>query len=258
MDQKTKLDITDIYDDGVLRISALVGTTSRLVVSFSGIGADPKARPKEQFIASASQNGLNHVLFVMDSSRSWFNRVGITEKVVEVIAVYQREFQTEETKAVGDSMGGFCAMILPSMTAVSAVFATAPQFSIDPEVVPNETRWRAERAALGPVRYSKVDEYLQSGTLYVVVHGDAERERMQRELFPKAHNIWHFVCADSGHSIASRMRRDNVLGPVLDATFARKAKKIARLLSGNEWSKRSGGNFDVTAAAPALILRAGE
>ncbi len=241
MDQKTKLEITDLYDDGVLRISALVGTSSRLVVSFSGIGADPKVRPMEEFIASASQNGLNHVLFVMDSSRSWFNRVGIAEKTAEVIAVYQREFQTDETKAIGDSMGGFCAMILPSLTSVSAVFASAPQFSIDPPVVPNETRWKAERAVVEQVRYSKVDEYLQSGTLYVVVHGDAERERMQRELFPKAHNFWHFVCADSGHSVASRMRRENLLGAVIDATFERKAKKVARLLSGESWRKRSGG-----------------
>ncbi len=258
VDSPGRLEIEEVYDDGVLRITAIAGTSSRLVVSFSGIGSDPSKRPQEEFVATASKNGLHHVLFVMDSSRSWFNRPGAAEKVVQVVSVYQKMFAITETKTIGDSMGGFCAMVLPSLTEVSAVFATAPQFSVDPAVVPEETRWKAERAALSAVRFGTVQDFLQSGTLYVVGHGGAPREAVQRDRFPQAHNLWHFVCDDSGHSIAARMRRESLLQPVVDATFERKAQKVARLLSGPEWTKRSGGKFDAEVATTPLVLSAGE
>jgi tetratricopeptide (TPR) repeat protein len=69
--------------------------------------------------------------------------------VASVTAAYPRVF------TYGSSMGGYAALRFARAVGAATAIAISPQFSLDPRVVPFETRWQADLAAItfreGPV-----------------------------------------------------------------------------------------------------------
>ena len=175
MDQRVDIQMRIATEDH--EVAYMRGTGNRLVVSLGGVGTKPNEMPPFEFVGTASQGGENHVILVTERARTWMNSPDLPEAIVKEIETVVAREAIDEVVALGNSMGGFMALVLPTLTRVDTVVALSPQFSMHPKVVPEETRWQKWRRRFPTYRHRQVPAP-QDGTRYVVLHGDTPAQRI--------------------------------------------------------------------------------
>jgi len=213
-----------LVDDDRLLITRRLGTSGRSVVSFSGVGLRMGGLPemqREEFGRSAGEAGDPTVVFVIDRTRSWYNRV--FDQVVDVLRADLRG--GGEIATLGNSMGGFAAFrMAQALPNCSRAIAFSPQYAVNPRHMPRqEKRWEQHRAAIimHHIAHALEAETARpdtSGTSYWAFFGinklpDLAHMAAFRALgLPNA----HAVCLDEcGHDVAAIMRKAGALGPLL-------------------------------------------
>jgi len=122
-----------------------------LVVAFGGInhGIGVGAPPFE-FLRSLSAQGCDTV-FLRDASQAWY-QLGIDGVAADVLGLAhwlrQRRRGYKRTVAVGNSMGGYAALLLGSLAELDITIAFSPQTTIA----------AADRTALGDRRWQPLIE----------------------------------------------------------------------------------------------------
>ncbi|MFK7940171.1 MAG: hypothetical protein AB8B82_12385 [Roseovarius sp.] len=209
------LPIFDVLEEGALRIRYMPGSGDTLVVSFSGVGQQRDAEPELEFVGNASDGGKNHVLFVTDESRCWLNTPGMAERVVHAIEQTQLEFDIKRVVGLGNSMGGSMALIISRMFAFDAVLAIVPQFSVDPEIVPDERRWKYFRNQITEFRFPKVSDLRPEHTEYFIVHGGHFKEHPHVLRFEEQRGVGHYVLPERGHRMALQLKAEDTLDTLI-------------------------------------------
>ncbi|MEC8574062.1 MAG: alpha/beta hydrolase, partial [Pseudomonadota bacterium] len=139
----------------------------------------------------------------------------------------------DEVVALGNSMGGFMALVLPTLTRVDTVVALSPQFSMHPKVVPEETRWQKWRRRFPTYRFRQVPAP-QDGTRYLVLHGDTPEERIHWARFPLAPQTFnHFILRGQSHDLVGKLKKIDIMGPLLQRAMDAKTRQVRRLLEGH-------------------------
>ncbi|HBQ36571.1 MAG TPA: hypothetical protein DD729_07020 [Rhodobacteraceae bacterium] len=136
-------------------------------------------------------------------------------------------------------MGGFSALIMPFYMPVRAVAAFSPQFSISPEVVPDEKRWEIYRDRISEIKIPSIKEFLADQTEYYVFHGRHPREAPQREPFPRKANLHHFIMRNTVHNTSQRLKQFGLLSDVIQAAFSRDTPRVTDLLGQALGKKRA-------------------
>jgi pimeloyl-ACP methyl ester carboxylesterase len=226
----TPLDIQLIRDTEVLRAWRYVGQSRRLVVCFSGLGKDQSQPPGYEFSAIATGGGEDHVLYIADPNRSWLNQPGLVDEIVALIDEVKAEAGVTQVVALGHSMGGFSACVLPHFTPVDYVLALSPQVSVHPDIVPDDPRWMTHRAAIDNIDITDVASYLMPDTYYVVVYGRHGREAPQRDRFPNPDHLSLFVMPLTNHNTAARLKGLGLLTDLRDLVFDGRIEEAADLL----------------------------
>lgn len=225
--------ITPVRDDDGLRVWRHVGTSDRLVVCFSGVGSDPDQPPPLEFAKSATNLGRDHVLYIADPQRTWMNGPGLIEEIVSVVQGEVRQTGARDVFTLGNSMGGFAALVLGAFLPVRVALALSPQLSVDPAIVPEETRWRRWRDRIGAFRIPHaLDATEGSATRHYVLFGSMRREAVQRDLLRPAANIVPFVLRGVGHDSALRLREAGILDEVVQLAFGGRTRALLRTLRG--------------------------
>lgn len=219
-----------IRSDDQLVVHALQGRSERLVISFAGVGSDRNQTPPREFYRAASEEGENNVLFVSDRTRSWLNGPGIAEAIVALIEGFRAARSITEVVALGNSMGGFAAIRLAELTQVDTVIALSPQFSANPETVPEETRWKLYRNRITDWPHPTVGALDREETMYFLFHGDAPEEAAHWSRFPWHGGLHHFIFAGQDHNVARQMKSAHVFKPVIQAAMQRKPRRVRKLL----------------------------
>jgi pimeloyl-ACP methyl ester carboxylesterase len=207
-----------IVDDLVLRIAVTHGDTDVAVVSFSGIEQELGQVPREEFVNTLAGSRHSH-FFVVDKQRSWYNATA--PAILSTLGPRLRDFGKVVT--IGNSMGGFGAIYFASrLPNCRTAIAFVPQFSVDPEIVPGETRWKEHRVRLSawPVRHAMVDATSEVA-FHIFFGGNDQRDQAHLALF-KAHSTLGtsiFSLPDAAHGVAKYLRQRNLLRPVLDAAI---------------------------------------
>jgi len=210
--------------------SALAGETSRLIVSFSGVGKHSTERPALEFTGTASFKGQNHALFIGDEDRTWMTAPGMAENIVALIEDYVKTHGITEVVTLGNSMGGFMALRIAELTRVDTAIAFAPQFSVDTKVMPEENRWRLylDKITDWPIR--DIGALQAPDTQYFVFHGDAREEAQHWLRFPQGKNIHHFIVAGESHGVAGLLRNRSALGRVINTAANQKPRQVRLVL----------------------------
>lgn len=206
------------------------GSSDRLVVCFSGVGTERHEAPPFELINSATVGGRHSALFVSDPTRSWLNAPKLLESILEQVKLAQRMFGTNKTVAIGNSMGGFMALELARHVELAAVLALAPQFSVDPEVVPDETRWRYFRRRIASFDVPCIEKLPQDRGIYYVVHGGTADEHMHWHRFPAQTNLKHFVMPRRNHNLARVIRARGMLGQVVQEAVENRSALLGKTL----------------------------
>lgn len=123
--------------------------SKKLYIIFGGLKAGVGMPPFE--FVKAANILTEHKIFVRDFSQAWYHRglPGISNNLTET-SDYLRErintYKPEETVLIGNSMGGFAAILFASMLSNCRAIAISPQtyLGIGKRLVNRERRWRSE------------------------------------------------------------------------------------------------------------------
>ena len=211
--------IADHYEDDVLQLRYMPGRSARLVIAITGVGHNMGAEQTEEFVASASANGENHVLFVIDRKRSWFTQPGVIERTCAETQTLMAKIGCEAVSTLGNSMGGYGAILLGKYLPVSACVAFAPQYSMNRLIV-FERRWRKHRPNIRRAPVWGLNAALSERTRYLIVYGDDPQDLKHQRKFRTADNLTMAVLPGGGHSPAARLKELGQLQAVLTCGLA--------------------------------------
>lgn len=227
-----------LRDDAGLRLWRMAGETQRLVVCFSGVGADPALPPPPEWQRLAAVEPRDHLLFIADPGRTWLNRAGLIEEIVDAIEAEVDHTGATQVCTLGHSMGGFAALVIPAYTHVDVAVAMSPQYAADPAVVPTESRWADYRAAIPVYRVSNAGDHIVAGCQYYVFFGRHPREAVQRDLAAAHENLELYVMPGTHHNTPQRMKAAGVLDLVIHACFAGKQRVLNKTMGKTLQARR--------------------
>lgn len=225
--------INTVHEDDALLVRSAFGAygkVRRLVVAFTGIGHGFGGIQQEEFVGTASGGGENHAVFVTDRRRSWFSRPGMFERIVQTIQTLARYHGTDDIVTIGNSMGGFGALIFADALRARVAIAFVPQASMDPAVV-HEPRWSAHREQIDAANHRTVSRSEDSTCLRFVIVGAGERRDLRHaNLIAKATGAHVFRIAESGHDTAAHLKRLGFLKDLITEMMNGDVRATRRLL----------------------------
>lgn len=239
--------------DPPLVLSYVPGTSETLVISLAGVGRGRKKQPAVEFFQLAYQGGENHVLFVSDASRSWMNGPGIADSIIETIEEVVKQTGVKRVVAVGNSMGGTMALILPYLTRIDEVLAFVPQFSAKQERVPEEERWKVFRNKISQWPFEAIETLPTDRCVVTILHGGTEDELIHMRRFPKDPNAKHFVLPQMDHRLAYRLHQSGKLERIVSTAIAKKPWKCRRAIEAAGGLRRE--DFEVREAAGEFAIK---
>ncbi len=234
-----------VHEDAALRIAVLEGDPRRLVVVFTGLGQGMGPVRLAEFEASSSGEGRNTVIFVADKRSTWYEAPGLADRVRSELARLIAAMAPERTLFVGNSMGGYGAILFSAALAPQTVLAFGPQWSLRPGAVPGETRWRRAAERVGEIRTASLADSFAPSTDYILLHGLAGADRAQAAMFPEGQRIRHYLVPGRDHDTGQALKQAGLLPGLVRAALAGRMARVDRLI------RRAGGLPRAEAAPPA-------
>jgi hypothetical protein len=208
-----------LYEDEFLRVQAkLNDRADRTVLCFTGIGKAISGDTVQMVEFYRASTADANAVFIIDKTRSWGNRIDFDRLITALTPLTAgRRLYT-----IGNSMGGFLAILMSSFLDVRCTVAFVPQFSVDAEVMPEETRWEVYRSQIARYRYPSLDGHFNASAKYYLFHSGKEKDRNHWEKMPSAPNVKQFVFRDFGHGAAKRLKVMGLLDTVIGQCFEEK------------------------------------
>lgn len=233
----------DIVNDEELVLRWIAGTSSTLVVSFTGALNNPDGTPNLEFGRVGSQAMRNHVLFVTDMGKSYYSSAALRRRIDKLVMEFIRGHAITEVHTIGNSMGGYGAILFSEMWGCKTVSAFVPAISLGPEIV-DDPVWDELRPCLGPERVMSVASCFERrlNTKYYIVFSDGTADdRRQLKRVPHGPNVETFVYRGVGHTVANKLKQDELIRPVATSMIKGETEKVRQLLLANPMIDRVEG-----------------
>ncbi len=206
-----------IHEDTYLKISVRQATSGNesgaVLLSFTGIGhgmGGINVQKPEFFGAGRS---FDNTIFISDKTRSWANSLDF-DLIARCIAPY---VGNRHLHAIGNSMGGFNSIIASHFLPIAKVIAFAPQFSVNPLVVPWEKRWKKYVSNITDFRFDTVEPCMNDRTTYYIFSGGEGDDYRHACLFPVRHNVHHYSFKGIFHDVGKELKEKGALTGVIHA-----------------------------------------
>jgi len=228
-----KIEVQTLVSDEELMIRWMPGSTSSLVLAFSGVRHGLGGLPMDEFAGTASDGSTAHVLFISDMLRSWYSRPGLVARIAAAARSFCAQQDIDRISIIGNSMGGYGAILFSQLLPVSAVAAFGPQVSMHPEVI-REPRWRKFRPAFGPELLRSLEEPIlaSKAKIFVVFGGGDLLDRAQAALSPQSHNLFVHVVPRCDHNVVKNLKDQNLSKPLAQAMLQGNDEEVIRILKG--------------------------
>jgi len=166
----------------------------------------------EEFVRATSDSDT---FFIIDKQRTWGNNIDWDLLKEVVNAGSQNRFS-----AIGNSMGGFLAILSSCLFRVEIVVAFVPQFSVDKRVV-DERRFDEYVDKIDNFVYSSLSNCFKKETEYYCFFGVGGDDDKQLNLFPQSENLHKILFPESRfcHSVAQVLKDHGVLYEVISDCF---------------------------------------
>lgn len=187
------------------------GSGSDLIISFTGVGHQTGGVDLQT--PEFSRSGINNpIIYVIDKRRSWGNSLDWAE--LERIIKGMRHY--EQLVLIGNSMGGFLAVLSAKRLMADVVVAFAPQWSVSPNIVPFETRWMKYRKHIALFHYPSLKNCFPNRCRFYIFCGSNENDIRHLKMFPKdVKNLHLYQLFEGGHSVASSLKESGILYDVI-------------------------------------------
>ena len=218
--------IDTVFQDEDLTLRWLPGSERRMVVVFTGMKAGFGGQPLDEFAGSASRGGENNVLFVTDRKATWYAAPGLWQKVVKLVRYLRRSERIEEVVTLGNSMGGYGALLLPRDIRVKRAIAFSPQVTMDRDLLADH-RWPDVTAAYGALPERIVSDTF-GGTrtqYYLMASANCVEDAAHLALVPEMPRVHRWALPGARHNLAGGLKEAGLLGDVIDTIIrGRKAQ----------------------------------
>lgn len=165
-----------IYEDADVLIRTLQideDENESVLLSFTGIGhaMGPMNVQRPEFVATGIRMG--RVIFISDLNRTWGNALdfALIARILEPYTKDRRVF------AIGNSMGGFLSVLANNHIPIEVAISFSSQFSVSPEIVPEERRYLKYTDNITTFHYESLDGYFNDRTRYFMFFGDSDIEK---------------------------------------------------------------------------------
>ncbi|MAC81974.1 MAG: hypothetical protein CML66_28435 [Rhodobacteraceae bacterium] len=228
---RPEADLRIVLEDDALRVSHYRGDTDVAVVAFTGIGHGMGAIQQDEFVGSALGAERNHVISVIDKNRSWYSAPGIQKRIVETLEQLKTELGVRRVVCLGNSMGGFGALLFAERIGADTAAAFVPQYTMRLEF--GERRWDNFRDAMVNDNLDTLAKHLTGKTrAYAVFGADGLRDRMHvQRLKDNCIARVHEVAGCDHNTLTQVLKRQGVLSPLIAAMIAGDDAQVARLLA---------------------------
>ncbi len=227
------VELVDIPCDNRFRAAFHRGDSDLLAVCFSGVGQQRYEMPPFEMVNSATQNGQHSALFVSDMTRSWHNAAGFNDWVLGLIAELRADIGSGPTVALGNSMGGYSALMIAKQIELAACISITPQYSPNPDTMPHEKRWMFFRREIKNFAFDGVQHLPTDHCEFYVMHGGGPREHLHWRRFPQQENMTHFIMKGYGHNLAKRFKSKGILNLLIRNGLKQRTTKFKKLLTEN-------------------------
>jgi pimeloyl-ACP methyl ester carboxylesterase len=220
-----------IHRDGALAIAWLPGTSTRLVLVFLGITYRALSPARLEFRGIASDQGRNHVLFINDRRRSWYSWPGMRDRVAEVVRGFVLRQNIDEIWSIGNSMGGYGAILFRDRLPLSNVVAFVPQILMSERVIEGSV-WSANRPDItDAVERDLTPIMAASDTRYHLVYGDRDQDDPihldhLRQHLPDAAHVRIVIAPGQQHYVAKWLKDQGQLSRLVAALWAGDRQKL--------------------------------
>jgi hypothetical protein len=202
-----------IFENAHLAVLMISGQKNECIISFTGVG-HALGGIDLQTPEFTRSDGDETKVFIIDKQRSWGNNVN-WDQLDEIL---NPVIQGAKVTTLGNSMGGFLAILSARRLGADRTIAFVPQWSIDPEIVPGEDRWLDYRKNIQRVKYKDLSSAFDTPTKFSVFFGRDRRDAMHLQFFPtQKDNLDLFVLEDCSHDAASFLKERGQLYPVIKA-----------------------------------------
>ena len=201
--------------------------SATIIVTFTKYSKNP---PAALFATNfLDKNSFSFIAFQATSNHWW--HTSEMDKAIEETLPFLKEYNNVIT--YGASMGASGALLLSKALGANRVIAIAPQYSINPNIVPEEKRWDNEAAKIKKFTINPC-ELISEEAEKVIVYDPFERlDQIQAQYFSRLRNLSYLKISLSGHSPPGRMLETDVLSEFINILFAddlkiRKAEDLIR------------------------------
>lgn len=216
-----------LIDNDALKLSVVENPSDHVTLCFTGIGhryggIDVQS---EEFFKSS-----NHAtsVYIIDKQRSWGNNIDFGElrSVVNSIG------KGKTINAIGNSMGGFLAILATKFIDIKSALAFVPQYSVHKDVFPKETRWDKYVNCIENWTHKDLSAAFNDTTNYYIFAGVGGMDDPHLESFPNGANIHKIYFRNRAflHSVSERLKEEKILYDVILDGFA--GKSAAEIIEG--------------------------
>ena len=220
--------VSDAGQNASVEIARTEGATE-LYVFFGGIATGLGMPPFEFYNAARIVDA--HKVFVRDFRQSWYHAglSGVSRDIPSTAAFLERtldEIGPKRVTFVGNSMGGFAAMLFATLTGRGRAIAFAPQTFVSPSLrrQHRDRRWKREirgtwlRAAFKPKIYDLRPLLLERPPAHPVSIFVSEEDRLDSvhaEHMRGVPGVTIHESATGGHNVVKVLRDEGRLPAIL-------------------------------------------
>ena len=200
-----------IFESDVLKVTSRDDTSDTksgsVLLSFTGIGHGMGGINVQKPEFFGTGRVFDNVIFITDKTRSWGNLLDF-DLIKELVLPFTGD---RHVYSIGNSMGGFNAIISTAYVRTRKCISFVPQFSVSPSVVPWETRWGEYISKISEYMYVSVEGFMNDTTDYFVFSGRIGKDFEHAKLFPVKDNVHHYAFIGTSHNVASALKERRLL-----------------------------------------------
>jgi hypothetical protein len=223
-----------IVDNEHVKISAIENRSDYVTLCFTGIGHGIGGIDVQSDEFLRASNAAT-AIFVVDKARSWGNNIDFS-MIRNVVASFG---SGKTVNAIGNSMGGYLAILSSKFIEISSVVSIVPQYSVSKQVIPSESRWDRYVNEIRDWRYTSIGDCFSRRTKYYILAGYGGADDKHLVLMPTHKNIYkiYFKNPRFLHNVAQALKEDGALYPLISDCFSGKnaAEIIDRNLSSRDY-----------------------
>lgn len=201
----------------MVEVKHLYTGSKETIISFSSIGNTVQGVNREFY--NLKNNGYN-VIWVLDHSNTYFNNINIEE--------ITKHIKTYKVYAIGNSMGGFNAIMFSNFYPTQKVLAFSPQYSMDRTLVPWEDRWRKQ---IKHKHFKYPHATFVNWTDYCLITGHKAKDQKHLSMMPDRKNI-NKQTVFGGHVIAEKFKKAGTLYKLINDYFKEDKPITQKYLEG--------------------------